>query len=239
MPVQVSSTIGPNRRLRRGIAVLKRRRLPSFLDPALLDFERRLPEKQIRADRGPEHGHQHQDGVAIPGQTRDDGRKQHLVPGHVHDERGGDVSEQHERQQFHVLGVPPIGDRDLRREADHSETQRVDRRRPANEDLHRRGHGCDVGGDVDHVGGGQERNNCEQQHGRDYGAEIGRQSPPGDRADTRAHDLDRDHERRGQKHRPAQRVTELGATLRIGRNATGIVVGGAGQKPGPHAPVIF
>jgi malate dehydrogenase len=39
--------------------------------------------------------------------------------------------------------------------------------------------------------------------------------------------LDGDHERRGEKHRPAQRVAELGAALGIGRDAARIVVGGA------------
>src|SRR4029077_16056919 len=46
--------------------------------------------------------------------------------------------------------------------------------------------------------------------------------------------LNGDHERRGQEHRPAQRVAELGAALGIGGDAAWIVIGGAGDQAGPE-----
>ena len=47
----------------------------------------------------------------------------------------------------------------------------------------------------------------------------------------RADLLDRRHQRAGEQHDPAHRVAELRAGLRIGGDAAGIVVGGAGDQP--------
>jgi hypothetical protein len=43
-------------------------------------------------------------------------------------------------------------------------------------------------------------------------------------------DLHRGHERIGKQHGPGQGVTELGASLRVGRDSAGIVIRGAGDK---------
>ena len=58
---------------------------------------------------------------------------------------------------------------------------------------------------------------------------VGRQAAAGDPADARADRLDRDHHRPGQHHRPKQAEAGLRAGLRIGGDAAGVVVGGAGD----------
>ena len=62
--------------------------------------------------------------------------------------------------------------------------------------------------------------------------EIGGDAAPGDAADPGADLLDRGHQRIGEHHRPADGVAELRADLGIGRDAAGIVVGGAGDQSG-------
>ena len=50
----------------------------------------------------------------------------------------------------------------------------------------------------------------------------------------RADHLDRAHQRIGEQEGPAQGVAKLGASLRIGGYAAGIVVRGAGDEAGAH-----
>ena len=61
-------------------------------------------------------------------------------------------------------------------------------------------------------------------------AHVRRQAAPVTRPMRALIDLDRDHQRPGQHHRPKQAEAELGAGLRIGRDAARIVVGGAGDE---------
>jgi len=63
-------------------------------------------------------------------------------------------------------------------------------------------------------------------------AQIGRKAPTRYRADPGGHHLDRNHERRCEKHCPAQRIAELRAALGISGDAARIVVGAAGYDSG-------
>ena len=90
-------------------------------------------------------------------------------------------------------------------------------------------HRGDVGGDVESVRGDQQEDQGQHQPAGRQLHDVGGKSLPGHSADTRTHQLDRDHEWRREKHRPKQAVTELRSGLRIGRNARRIVIGGAGH----------
>jgi hypothetical protein len=127
-----------------------------------------------------------------------------------------------------------IRNQDLGGEAADAERRDVEQYRAADDQPQRVAHRCDVGGDVERIGNEQKPHQGVQQRGRHRLAEIGRQSPPGDGADAGADHLNGDHERRGQEHRPAQRVAELGAALGIGGDAAGIVIGGAGNQARPE-----
>jgi hypothetical protein len=208
---------------RRG-AFAQRRLLLPLLEAAFLDFERRLPEKQIRTDRRPQHRDHHDDEIALCGDVRDECGLEYFAPGQRDAECCRHIGKQHQRQDLHVPGVGAVRDEDLCREADHAERQRKDHGRAADEEPNRFPHGGDVGGNIDDIGGGDQRDNPVEQRRRQHFPEIGGEAAAGDGADARADDLDRDHERGREKHRPAQRVAELGSGLRVGRDAARIVV---------------
>src|ERR1700747_1896361 len=63
--------------------------------------------------------------------------------------------------------------------------------------------------------------------------DVARQSGPADPRDPCARFLDGCHQRIGQNQRPEHGEAELGADLRIGRNAAGIVVRSTGDKSRP------
>ena len=100
----------------------------------------------------------------------------------------------------------------------------------ANNQRERFSHRSDVGRDVECVCSDQKKNKRQYQPARRQLHHIGGEALAGHPADPRTHQLDRDHERRCQKHRPEQAVTKLRPGLRIGGNARRVVVGGAGHQ---------
>jgi hypothetical protein len=65
---------------------------------------------------------------------------------------------------------------------------------------------------------------------------IGDDAFSGHAADMSADELDCDHERRRQKNRPQQAITELRSGLGISRDAGRIVVGSPRDQPGSKQP---
>lgn len=63
-------------------------------------------------------------------------------------------------------------------------------------------------------------------------AEVFGDAPVGDAADAGTDFLDDDHERQTEEHGPGKAVAELGADLALGGDATGVVVGRAGDEAG-------
>ncbi len=63
-------------------------------------------------------------------------------------------------------------------------------------------------------------------------ADVAGNALAGDAAYARADFLDGRHQRKAEQHHPAHRVPELRAGLRVGGDATRIVVGGAGYQTG-------
>jgi hypothetical protein len=66
--------------------------------------------------------------------------------------------------------------------------------------------------------------------------QVARNAAPGSAPHARAYDLHRRHQRIGKDHGPRQRVPELRAGLRVGRDPAGIVVGGARDQAGTQDP---
>ena len=216
-------------------------------DPALvhfLDFLRSLPEKQIGADRGAQHRHHHQEVIGIDGGLRPDRRQQRRAPGNLHGQRRYHIGEQRQRHEFQHRRIAAIRHEDLQQGRCRRENQRVFVVEAADHQRERFAHRRDIGGDVEGVRGDQKENQRQHQPARRQLHHIGGEALAGDPADLRAHQLDGDHERRGEKHRPEQAVTELRAGLRIGGDARRVVIGGAGhqartEQPEHHVPGFF
>jgi len=73
-------------------------RAPAAVRPHLLDLLRRLPEEQIRADRGAEHRDDGGDVFLLPRDVRKHGVSENRRPGHMHHEDRADVGQQRKRQ---------------------------------------------------------------------------------------------------------------------------------------------
>ena len=196
----------------------------------LLDLLRGLPEEQIGADGGAEHGDHHQEIIGIDVRLRPHGRQQRRAPRDLHREGGRDVGEQRQRQEFQDRRIAAIGDEDLQQGRAGGEDQRVLVIEPANDQRQRLRHRGDVGGDVEGVRDDQQSDQRQHQPARRHLHHVGSEALAGDPPDQRAHELDRDHERDGEEDRPQQPVAELRAGLRIGRDAGWIVVGRAGDQ---------
>ena len=106
----------------------------------------------------------------------------------------------------------------------------------ANHQRERFSHRRDIGGDVSCVRSDQKKNKRQHQPAGRQLHHVGGEALAGHPADPRTHQLDRDHERRCQKHRPKQTVTELRSGLRISGNARRVVVSGAGYQSRAEQP---
>lgn len=101
---------------------------------------------------------------------------------------------------------------------------------PAEAELRGGPHCRRVRADVDRVGDEQQGDQGQNQaFGHDF-AEIGRRALAGDPADAGADQLDRGHQRIGQRHGPKQPESELRAGLGIGGDPARIVVRSAGDQ---------
>jgi hypothetical protein len=99
-------------------------------------------------------------------------------------------------------------------------------------DLAHRGN---VGGDVEGVGDQQQPDDAKQHRAGEAGADIPGEPLAGDAPDIAAHQLDRRHQRKAQRHGPQHPEAELRAGLRIGGDAAWVVVRDAGDKAGADA----
>src|SRR5262245_14502817 len=93
-------------------------------------------------------------------------------------------------------------------------------------------HCGEIRGDVDGVGGEQQRYHHMQHPSGIMPADIARYAVPRDAADAGGNLLDRRHQRKAQQHGPADAVAELCAGLAVGAHPRGVVVGGAGGQAG-------
>jgi hypothetical protein len=92
--------------------------------------------------------------------------------------------------------------------------------------------GADVGADIDDVGGGQEHDEQTEYPQAVPVLDVLRQALAGDVADPAAGLLDAGHQRQHPQGGPQLPVTELGASLGVGRDARRVAVGGPGNQAG-------
>ncbi len=201
----------------------------------LLHLLRRLPEEQVRTDGGAEHGHQHHEVVGAPGQVGHERVPQHLRPWNVDDEHRRHVGKQRQGQELEDRRIARKWNEHLQAERQDAEEHDVKMRLPADQQLQRGRHRTEVGGEIDGVGDQQQADHDMEQPRRIEIADIRRQAVPGDPADARADDLDPDHQRQREEHRPQHAVAELRSRLGIAGNAARIVVGGTGDQAGTEA----
>ncbi len=97
-------------------------------------------------------------------------------------------------------------------------------------------HRSDISRDVNCGCNDQKKNKRQYQPTRCQLHDIGGEALAGYSADLGTHQLDCDHERRCEKHRPKQAVTELRPGLRIGSDARWVVIGGAGHQSRTEQP---
>jgi len=207
------------------VSTLMRRRWALFFH-----FLRSLPEKKIRADGRAEHCDQREEIVRAQREIRNERVQAGLEPRHAHHERRRDVGEEGERQPLQERRVPGKGNEDLQSQRHERERQDIQTRRASDQQLQGCGHRAEIRRDVDRVGDQQERDDCVEQRPRIMLPDVGGKALPRDTSDARAHDLDADHERQREQHRPQHAVPELRARLRIGGNAARIVRGAGDQS---------
>jgi hypothetical protein len=188
-----------------------------------------LPEEQVGADGGAEHGHDHHGGRTASnlkcGQTV---RQRDVSPGHMDGEQHRRVGQQRQGQPFQerdiaVIGhehLQPAGCRRRRRPSSGAGSRPI----TSSADL---AHGGHVGAMFSVLATSSSSTTPWSKERREHGLDVRRQALAGDPADARAHRLDRRHQRIGQRHGPQHVQPELGAGLRIGGDAAGIVVGDA------------
>ncbi len=201
----------------------------------LLHLLRGLPEEEVGADGGAQHRHERCDVVGAELQLREERGHGRLVPRHVHHEHRTHVAQERQRHPLEQRGVARERHEDLQGERQQREEHDVDLAHPAHQELQRVAHGAQVGGDVDGVGEEQQPDDPVQEPGRVVVADVGGEPVPGDPPDARRDDLDADHERGREQHRPEQPVAVLRAGLRVRRDAARVVVRGAGDEARPEA----
>jgi hypothetical protein len=90
----------------------------------------------------------------------------------------------------------------------------------------------EVSRDVDCVRNNQKPHRNQHEWQRIELLGVGGDALACDTPDMRADELDSDHERRREKHRPQQAVAKLGTSLRIGRDSGWIVICRTSDKTG-------
>ncbi len=196
----------------------------------LLDLLGALPEEQVGADGGAEHGHDQGDGRPIELQLRPHDPGPGFGPVHVDDHHHGHIGEQHQGQPFQHPDVAVVGHQQLQQQGDDAEAYGVPGA-VALADHHAGGlaHGGQVGPDVDGVGHEQQRHQDQHDRAGEHLLDVRRQALAGDPADPRRDHLDRRHQREGQDHGPQHVQAEARPGLGIGGDAGGVVVGRAGD----------
>ena len=192
--------------------------------PDVLDLLRRLPEKQIRADRRPQHGDHGRPECGVGQEGWNQKTARCLGPGNVHDHRRAEIGEQGEGEPSQHGDVASIGHEHRQDRAQRAERDHVEQGRSADQQSQRVGHCTEVGPDVDRVGDEKQRDDPLQQPIGIVLAQIAGDAFARRAADPGADLLDRCDQRVGEQHDPRDREPELGAGLAVGRDSAGVVV---------------
>jgi hypothetical protein len=98
------------------------------------------------------------------------------------------------------------------------------------------GHRAEVGSDIDGIGDEQQRDDCCEQPRGTVLTQVAGNAAAGGATHAGAHHLHRRHQRVREEHTPGQRIPELRAGLRVGRDAARIVIGRARNQSGAQDP---
>ena len=200
-----------------------------FLD--VLDLFRRLPEKEIGADRRAEDGDDHGEIGGRPFDMRNDEMVGDRSPWHANDEHRGDIGQQREREPAQHGDVARVAHEDFEEHDQNGERRHIEPLRSGQNELQRRRHRSKVGADVDDIGEDQQADQPVEQIRRIIPPHVGGDALARHPPDLGADHLDRAHERIGKKEGPGEGVAEGRARLRVGRDAAGVVVRSAGYQP--------
>ncbi len=195
------------------------------------DFLSRLPEEEIRADRGAQHADDKREVNRRELRLRYERRHEQCLPIGLHDDTGEHVRHQENGQELEDAHVAPIGNENLEQhDADGKGDDQQPKWRIWGEQTRASGHRAEIRADIDGVGDEQQQHRAKQDASAVVLPHDARDALVGHQPDAPAHLLDRDHEREHVEREPEQTRTEGRAGLRIGSDARGIVVGGASDK---------
>jgi hypothetical protein len=153
-----------------------------------LDFLRGLPEEQVGADGGAEHGDDQGHRTPWCHGSAASTRAQHLGPGHVHGEGGGDIGQQASVSHF-SSARSAVGHEHLQQHRQHAEADREYRcLRTAPTSTIASPMAAMSAAMLITFATSSRPTMSVQQPGRISAADIGRQAAPGDAADARADD---------------------------------------------------
>jgi hypothetical protein len=152
----------------------------------------------------------------------------------MHDQRDRDIGEQRQGQPLQDFDIPLVARKNLQNRASRGEQHDVEPARPANQQAQPIAHRAEIGAEINEIRGEQQHHDRAQQPDRIVLAQIGGDALPRHAADPGADLLDGRHQRPGEQHDPARRITELGASLRVGSDAARVIVGSAGDQPRPE-----
>ncbi len=196
----------------------------------LLHFLGGLPEEHVGRDRGaedPGDDEQERDAELDVGH---EGGAQDLAPRLLHDQRGGRIGQQRQREPLQELGVGAVGDEDLQPQDDGGRQHRQGPPWNRDDERARLRDGGDVGADIDGVRDHHQKHDADQDRPRIVVLDDPGQALAGDGADPAAGLLDRQEQRDLVERRPQLPESELRARLRIGGDPGRIVIGGAGDQ---------
>lgn len=188
------------------------------------DLVRRLPEEQVRRDRGPENREQHGDVLLVCPPFRCECGVEHFAPGRPDDECDRDIRKQGERGQLDVSRergvVRSRGEyHDGRGEEDNEQERRNTR-----EHLACVGHSAEIGPDIEHIRCKQRRTGHVHEWPRIVAFERARQAGSRDETDTGTGQFDGVHQGEREHRRPQCAETEAGARHRVRRDSGRVVI---------------
>ena len=200
----------------------------------LLHLLRGLPEEEIGAERGAEHGDDHRCGAGIEGQRRPQQRAPRRCPGHTGDQHHADIGKQREGEPFQQADIAMIGHEQLQQQRNQRQRAGLRQGGHAGDQLRGGAHGGEIGGDVEDVGGQQQQHQQRRDRPWQHAGQIAGEALARHPRDAGADQLETGHEGQGEHHRPQQAKAESGAGLRIGGDAGGIIIGCARHQPRPQ-----
>jgi len=199
----------------------------------LFDLLRRLPEKQIGADRGSEDRDHGGRVRGVEYEVRNERVLEGRFPWHAGHEDDPDISEQRQCRPFQYGRISRIAQEGFKQNADDAEHDRIRLMGTADQQAERRSHGAEIGAEIDDIGREKEEDDRTQEPGRIMASDVFSDAVARDATDPRADGLNDDHQRQTEHHRPGEPISELRADLAISPDAARIIIRGTRDQARP------